>query len=91
MGGVVFLVFWGIYMAKVKIDIERCKGCGLCVLQCPHGCLRMSETTNMGGNIYAVIDGDADKCTGCALCCQMCADMAMEISDSSEKKTQVKT
>lgn len=77
-------------MAKVKIDIERCKGCGLCVLQCPHGCLRMSETTNMGGNMYAMMNGNVSKCTGCALCCQMCADLAMEISDAAEKKTQSK-
>lgn len=73
-------------MADIQIDIERCKGCGLCVLQCVRGCLKMSEETNGGGNTYAMLNGAKDKCTGCALCCQMCPDVAISIRE--EKKTK---
>jgi len=66
-------------MADIQIDIERCKGCGLCVLQCSRGCLKMSEDTNKGGNTYAMLNGSKEKCTGCGLCCQMCPDIAISI------------
>ena len=31
-------------MAKVTIDKDTCKGCGLCVTVCPKGILRLSES-----------------------------------------------
>ena len=73
-------------MADIQIDITRCKGCGFCVLQCRHGCLKMSEDTNEGGNIYAMINGDKDKCTGCGLCFQMCPDIAISITKENKAK-----
>jgi 2-oxoglutarate ferredoxin oxidoreductase subunit delta len=65
-------------MADIKINTERCKGCCLCVAECPRGVMRMSTEPNEQGHFYPVID-DAEKCTGCALCCQMCPDMVIEI------------
>jgi len=71
-------------MAKIKIDSEKCKGCCLCVAECPRGNIRMSEIFNNSGHSFAEII-DLENCTGCALCCQMCPDMAIQIED--EKKT----
>ena len=65
-------------MADIKINIARCKGCCLCVAECPRGAIRMSEVPDDKGNFYPVVD-DTEKCTGCALCCQMCPDMVIEI------------
>lgn len=80
-------------MAKIKISPERCKGCCLCVAECPKGLLRMSELFNDSGHQYAEIT-DTDQCTGCALCCQICPDIAIEIEDarpaSKDKKTKAK-
>ena len=73
-------------MANINIDAERCKGCCLCVSECPRGCIRMSEIFNKSGNSFAEI-ADIENCTGCALCCQMCPDMAIEID--AKKKTKV--
>ena len=70
-------------MAKIKIDNERCKGCCLCVAECPRGNIRMSELLNEGGHPYGEII-DIDDCTGCALCCQMCPDVAIKI-DKDDK------
>jgi len=80
-------------MAKIKINPDRCKGCCLCVAQCPRGLLRMSELFNDSGHQYAEII-DIENCTGCALCCQMCPDIAIEIEDaglaSKDKKAEAK-
>ena len=26
---------------RIRIDVERCKGCGLCATECPCGAIRM--------------------------------------------------
>lgn len=65
-------------MANIKIDPERCKGCCLCVPECPRGLISMSEKFNKNGHPFAQIT-DTENCTGCALCCMICPDMAIEI------------
>ncbi|MBU2576103.1 MAG: 4Fe-4S dicluster domain-containing protein [Nanoarchaeota archaeon] len=64
---------------SLEIDIERCKGCGLCVDACPVDYLSMSSKTNNKGYFYPVRDSEKD-CTGCGLCYTMCADVCIEIS-----------
>jgi 2-oxoglutarate ferredoxin oxidoreductase subunit delta len=76
-------------MADIKIDNKRCKGCCLCVAECPLGNIRMSELFNEAGHQYAEII-DTDKCTGCALCCQMCPDMAISIKPDNKKPGPIK-
>ena len=68
-------------MAYIKIDSEKCKGCCLCVPECPRGLIHMSELFNKSGHRFAEMT-DTENCTGCALCCQMCPDVAIEIEDS---------
>ena len=85
-----YLLAWGFWAgkvvfmlktkAKVTFDIARCKSCGLCVMACPKGALRMSEGTNQAGNSYAEMF-DSEKCTGCGMCFMMCPDLAIEIED----------
>lgn len=65
-------------MSQINLNIERCKGCGLCVGVCPIGILQMSETLNSMGCRFLEIT-DPDKCTGCGMCCRMCPDVAIEI------------
>ncbi len=76
-------------MANIKIDSKRCKGCCLCVAECPRGNIRMSELFNSAGQHYAEII-DTDECTGCALCCQMCPDMAIRIEKDAKKGRSIK-
>ena len=63
---------------KIKFDIQRCKGCGLCVHVCPKQTLEMSDELNQAGQRYAQLI-DKDECTGCGLCFQMCPDLIIEI------------
>lgn len=67
-------------MAKIKFDAERCKGCGLCVLVCPHRNIRISKELNQKGHPFAVLI-DPARCSYCAMCGRMCPDVAIEIED----------
>ena len=72
-------------MANIKINKERCKGCCLCVAECPRGIIHMSDEPNEKGFYYPVID-DTGECIGCSLCCQMCPDLVFEIDEEEKKK-----
>ncbi len=61
---------------RVKVDPERCKGCGYCVEFCPLGVLAMSAKFNAKGYHYPEVV-DPDKCSGCDLCGMYCPDFAV--------------
>jgi len=61
-------------MAKVigdiKIDVELCKGCELCIVACPENVIALSDTINSKGYQYAVtVNEDCNGCTNCATVC----------------------
>ena len=65
-------------MAKIKIDRDRCKGCGLCVLWCPKKLILLEEALNARG-VHPAVAKAGDACSGCCLCARMCPDMAIEV------------
>lgn len=71
------------YMAKVQgaitVNIERCKGCNLCVVACPTGTLALQPNeVNDRGYHYAYM-ANPDKCTGCCSCAWVCPDACIEV------------
>ena len=62
---------------EVKIAIETCKGCELCVHECPQGTLAMSDELNQRGYHYAVVV--VDNCTGCTNCALVCPDACITV------------
>ena len=64
-------------MAKVKgviiVDVERCKGCEVCISACPTDVIGMSDEVNKKGYRYAFMK-NADACTGCSNCAIVCPD-----------------
>jgi 2-oxoglutarate ferredoxin oxidoreductase subunit delta len=64
-------------MGKLKgaivIDIERCKGCEVCVGACPEEVIAMAKAVNGKGYHYAE-PVKADNCTGCTNCAVVCPD-----------------
>ncbi len=63
-------------MAKVKgdilVEIEKCKGCELCIEACPQDAMELSREINSKGYRYAV--KVEDSCTGCENCALVCPE-----------------
>ncbi len=63
-------------MAKVRgdivVDIEKCKGCELCIATCPSTTIAMSKYVNGKGYHYA--ETVNEDCTGCTNCAVVCPD-----------------
>ena len=56
----------------VTIDVEECKGCGLCVDSCPPGCLKLAPELSKYGVHPATYSGEG--CTGCGACFYCCPE-----------------
>lgn len=69
-------------MAKVRgsiiINIEKCKGCELCVVSCPTGTISIAKEVNNKGFNYAW-PSNPELCTGCANCAIVCPDVVITI------------
>lgn len=69
-------------MAKIKgtiiVDIERCKGCEVCVASCPFGVLSLATQVNGKGYNYSRME-NPDACTGCASCAIICPDSCITV------------
>ena len=63
-----------------EIDINRCKGCGLCVEVCPKKVLEISEKTNAKG-YFPAYQARPDDCVFCGTCYVMCPDVAISITE----------
>jgi len=57
---------------KVTVDVEECKGCGLCVESCPPKCLELAPELNAYGAHPARYTGR--DCTGCGICFYCCPE-----------------
>lgn len=63
--------------SKITIDVERCKGCELCVVVCPKSCITISRRSNKKGYFPAEVDNS--DCTGCTICAIICPDTAIVV------------
>ena len=66
-------------MPQVKIEKDRCKGCGICVANCPQKVLEMSKEINAKGYFFAKAVRPY-LCIGCTICGIVCPDVAITIS-----------
>jgi len=74
-------------MAKgmVLIEVDRCKGCGICEDPCPVDILYMS-TERFNAKGYRPIEvSDMSKCTGCGICAVVCPDVVFTVYRQSPK------
>lgn len=69
-----------VIMAKIKVDVSRCKGCFLCTSVCPKGVLIPSDELGVKG--FPIVHQDETKeCIGCGACYKMCGDYCIEVID----------
>ena len=64
-------------MSKIKgaivVDMDRCKGCALCVEACPQNVIALAKKVNKSG--YPVVEVvSQENCVGCASCAIVCPD-----------------
>lgn len=64
-------------MSKLTIHTKRCKGCGLCIRECPRKAL--SQTNELNEKGYKIVVVDDEKCVGCGICYEMCPDCVFEL------------
>ncbi len=80
-------------MAKVKgaivVDIEKCKGCELCIPACPSNVIQLSQKVNSKGYRYAYME-NPDACTGCMNCAMVCPDSVITVYRVKPQKTGAK-
>ena len=60
------------HVATLVLDEEKCIGCGMCTLVCPHGVLAMNGRK-------AQID-DLDGCMECGACAKNCPANALSLT-----------
>ena len=63
-------------MAKIKgdivVDIDKCKGCEVCIEVCPTNTIAIVDQVNAKG--YKYMQNVNDDCTGCTNCATVCPD-----------------
>lgn len=57
---------------SIRVDIDECKGCGLCIEACPPKVISLSERLNHYGYRTATYAGSG--CTGCGICHLACPE-----------------
>lgn len=72
--------FRGGIMEKRKVDYDatRCKGCHLCLLNCPRSAISAKGVLNEKG--YEQIQIDDEKCIACGICYSVCPDYALTVT-----------
>jgi len=60
---------------SIIIDPQYCKGCLLCIEECPEGALAEGRTRSAKG--YFMPKPDDSKCVSCHKCEMLCPDQAI--------------
>lgn len=64
--------------SKVRVQVDRCKGCGICLAACPLGILQFTGQYNAKGYEYVRLT-DEQGCKSCAICAEVCPEIALHI------------
>ena len=59
-------------LPKIEIEVDQCKGCQLCLQECPKKVIVVSQKFNKLGYQYAEYSGSG--CIGCGMCFYACPE-----------------
>jgi 4Fe-4S ferredoxin len=84
---------------STHVNMERCTGCGNCVVACPVDALELFSLDPVTNEkIYSVIDGKsavldfkAELCAGCGVCVEACPYDVITLSGSREERAAART
>jgi 2-oxoglutarate ferredoxin oxidoreductase subunit delta len=63
------------------INVDWCKGCGLCVFVCPKKVFAMSKDPSPRGYFPAIAE-HPENCVACGQCEILCPDLAITLEES---------
>jgi len=67
-------------LTNIDVLQEKCKGCALCVVVCPRGCLTLDTGVYNSKGFYPAafrFQGSRRACNACGLCYMVCPDYAI--------------
>jgi 2-oxoglutarate ferredoxin oxidoreductase subunit delta len=71
---------------RVEIDIQKCKGCELCTVSCKKQSLSLSDTINIKGYHYIIVNND--ECNACLNCALVCPDAVITVYKNARYKKE---
>jgi len=69
---------------RARIDVENCKGCGLCVKRCPMEAVHLEESPQANNKTGKVAVLDREICIGCGVCAHKCPAEAIVLEECEE-------
>ncbi|GAB1415198.1 4Fe-4S binding protein [Paludibacter sp.] len=66
------------FKGAIEVEIEKCKGCNLCVVACPSDVLALSKDANNKGYNFSFMNAP-NACTGCTACAEVCPDACITV------------
>ncbi len=70
---------------EIIIDRNACKGCHLCIDQCPEDVLEVSQNRSSKGYIMPAV-ARIDDCSACMMCEMICPDLAITAEGVQNEK-----
>ena len=70
-------------MAKIKgrveFDVDRCKGCSLCVTACPVHIVQLDDSRINNKGYHPAGVQEMEKCIACTNCATICPDLVIRV------------
>ena len=70
---------------EIVIDSKACKGCHICIDQCPQDVLAVSRIRSSKGYLMPAVIRIED-CIACMICEMICPDMAITVEGAADEK-----
>jgi len=66
-------------MAKIIVNENFCKGCGMCTKACPKNLIELAKDRINSKGYHPATLTNEEECIGCTSCAIMCPDVAITV------------